>query len=80
MQVTIMVSRRFGSTILGMVGPRRPEGNLAWIYEHGGTIYLWGKATYQLKGKPFLRPAAKETSAQQDAAIIGTLKNEWQNV
>ena len=72
--------KQYNHVVYGAVGPRRPWGNHGWIYEHGATIYLWGKEAFSLRGRPFLRPAAMETKPKQQAAIIDTLKTEWQKV
>ena len=69
--------RQYDHVVYGVVGPRGNAGSHGWIYEHGASIYLWGKRRYQLKGTPFLRPAADATLTQQREAVVGTLKKEW---
>lgn len=68
---------RNGQIILGMTGVRNRMGSQAWILEHGGTIKLWGKGTYRLPPRPFMRPAASNTMQKQRAAMEGKMKKEW---
>lgn len=71
---------RGGRVILGMTGPRSGTGNQSWILEHGGTIKLWGKGTYRLPPRPFLRPAATNTMPQQRKAMEDKMRKEWKKL
>jgi len=65
---------------LHMVGPRRPWGNQAHILEFGGVIELWGTGKfYFLKPRPFMEPAGRNTTSEQERAYINKMKNEWAN-
>lgn len=80
--------RKYGSTILGIVGARHASANSKWggnhahLVEFGGVYPRWGdghRPSFQ-PPDPFMRTAAKETRPQQQAAIENTAKNEWDKV
>lgn len=69
--------RRYNNAIVGFVGPTRPNGAHGHLVEYGHAKVLWGKRTDGfVKAKPFLRPAADTTEAEQQRKIVDTLKAE----
>lgn len=71
------VVRRYNHVIAVFVGPTYPQGAHGHLVEYGHAKVLWGKRTgEQVKGKPFMRPAADTTEAAQQAKIISVLRSE----
>ena len=77
----------YKNAVLAMTGPRRPWGNIANIFEYGGTIKLWGPwegnpkpQTRRLKPNKFLRYAADTTIAEQRAAFVAQVKKRWRKL
>ena len=71
------VVRDYGTVIAAFVGPERPNGAHGHLVEYGHAKVLWGTPTGErVQGKPFMRPAADTTEAQQQKKIIETLKRE----
>lgn len=80
--------RTYSSSTRGYIGPQYPEGAHSHLVEYGHRVVLpEGREPRQRKdgeepakvfvqGKPFLRPAADITEAQQQRAIISTLQDE----
>lgn len=67
----------YGQTQAAFVGPSYPDGAHGHLVEYGHDKVLWGERTGEyVRGKPFMRPSADSTEAQQREAIIGTLKAE----
>lgn len=67
----------FGEVQAAFVGPSYPEGAHGHLVEFGHEEVLWGKRTGGfVREKPFMRPAADSTEAQQREAIISTLKKD----
>ena len=64
-----------GEIVMAIVGPRYPMGAHGHLVEFGHAKVLWGKRTSErVEAKPFLRPAADTTQAEQERAIVQTLK------
>lgn len=77
----------YKNAVLAMTGPRRPWGNIANIFEYGGTINLWGPSednpnpqTYRLPPHKFLRFAADTTKGLQRHAFIDQVKKRWRKL
>ena len=77
---TKVVSFRNGS-VLGMVGPRRPDGAHGHLVEFGHRKVLWGRETNErVRPYPFMRPAADTTKTAQQAAVVNHLRSDLQKV
>ena len=69
-------------TVLGIVGPRRPQGAHGHLVEFGHKGKFWSKewGGKMVRPHPFLRPAADTTMGAQQSAMIGYLKSQLQKV
>lgn len=71
----------YGMRVAAFGGPRRPDGNHAHLVEYGHEKVLWGRKTSgEVKGRPFLRPAAEESRFEQRSAMLKTLQKEIKKV
>jgi len=74
------ITKIYGTKVLSMVGPRRPDGNIGHLLEFGHAKVLWGKKTSGVvRERPFMRPAADATRGEQKKAVLQTLKKEFLN-
>ena len=71
----------YGTTVLTMVGPRRPDGNHAHLIEFGHQAVYWGRQSSDfVEPRPFMRESIDATRGQQRAAIIKKMKKRFFDV
>lgn len=62
-------------------GGQGEGGNHGHLVEFGHIMVLWGKRTSRFVApRPFLRPAAEETKAQQRSRMVDVLKRDIQKL
>jgi HK97 gp10 family phage protein len=76
-----VVVREYEHAFVAVVGPQLPGGELGHLVEYGHAEVLWGRATgRRVAPRPFLRPAADETQAEQHAAMVSSLRASLESV
>jgi len=83
-QTPVVKVKVYKNAVLGMVGPRRPWGNIANVFEFGGEVPLWydedgdkPRRTERQPPRKFMRYAADTTKGLQRSAFVGKVKSEW---
>lgn len=78
------VVRRYPTTAIYVAGPKSPEGNAAhFMQERGRKHVLWNKATALQRlriERNWITQAFDETRAQQEAAMVASLKKDIDEV
>lgn len=67
------VVRDYGERIVGLVGPRRPEGSHAHLVEFGHDVKRGGKVVGRAPPYPFMRPAAEQTKSIQVSTFTASI-------
>lgn len=70
-----VVVRDYGETFVTVVGPTWPAGAHGHLVEFGHQLVAWGhKTDKRVAPYPFLRPAADQTTGEQQATLVAVLQ------
>lgn len=72
-ETIVVVTRDYGETKVGLVGPSYPAGAHGHLVEFGHDVVRDGKTVGRAPPYPFLRPAAEQTRSEQTSAFEESL-------